>query len=191
MEHHPYFHVSSGSIDSEETQAHEAAHGWYGDGVRIACWEDFVLSEGTTTYLAARALHEVGGPSISNEVWRDYECQLVSSCQSRNTAAYPIDPNRRTCNQIDLLHHPLWSGVPYYKGAFFYRRVAELVSAEWLDAKLSSFYLRHKNQAASMDDMIAHLKVGRNRSQARRIDALAQTWLRNVACPAEVASMCR
>ena len=46
MEHHPFWHVSSGSIYSEEVNAHEAAHGWFGNGVRIDCWEDFVLSEG-------------------------------------------------------------------------------------------------------------------------------------------------
>src|SRR5690606_33402034 len=34
MEHHPLWHVSRGSFASEETQAHEAAHGWYGDGIR-------------------------------------------------------------------------------------------------------------------------------------------------------------
>ncbi|HLU67370.1 MAG TPA: M1 family aminopeptidase, partial [Kofleriaceae bacterium] len=60
MEHHPFWHVSSGSLHSEEVNAHEAAHGWYGNGVRIACWEDFVLSEGTVTYMAARALAEEG-----------------------------------------------------------------------------------------------------------------------------------
>ena len=27
--------------------------------MRIACWEDFVLSEGTVTYLAARAIEAV------------------------------------------------------------------------------------------------------------------------------------
>ena len=54
MEHHPRWHVSSSSLDSQETNVHEAAHGWFGDGIRIGCWEDFVLSEGTVSYLAAR-----------------------------------------------------------------------------------------------------------------------------------------
>ena len=54
MEHHPQWHVDDSSFGSQETQAHEASHGWYGDGIRLACWEDFVLSEGTVTYLAGR-----------------------------------------------------------------------------------------------------------------------------------------
>jgi aminopeptidase N len=38
----------------EVDQVHEAAHGWFGDGVRLRCWEDFVLSEGTASHLDAR-----------------------------------------------------------------------------------------------------------------------------------------
>ncbi|MCX5744328.1 MAG: hypothetical protein NT062_17700, partial [Proteobacteria bacterium] len=56
MEHHPFWHVAKDAMADEETQAHEAAHGWFGDGVRLRCWEDFVLSEVTVSYLAARAL---------------------------------------------------------------------------------------------------------------------------------------
>src|SRR5439155_6115404 len=51
MEHHPFWHISNGSLGDAETHAHEAAHGWFGDGVRIACWEDLTLSEGTVSYL--------------------------------------------------------------------------------------------------------------------------------------------
>src|SRR5690606_32804642 len=34
MEHHPFVHVASAALASEEVHAHEAAHGWFGDGVR-------------------------------------------------------------------------------------------------------------------------------------------------------------
>ena len=55
MEHHPYWHVGNFSMSDPYVHIHEAGHGWYGGGVRIECWEDFVLSEGTVTYLTARA----------------------------------------------------------------------------------------------------------------------------------------
>jgi aminopeptidase N len=76
MEHHPFWHVADEAMDDEETHAHEAAHGWYGDGVRIRCWEDFVLSEGTVSYLAARALGQVAGEDVEKEVWEDYQQRL-------------------------------------------------------------------------------------------------------------------
>jgi aminopeptidase N len=50
MEHHPYWHVS-GAQRNLLVNAHEAAHGWFGDGVRPRCWEDEVVSEGVADYL--------------------------------------------------------------------------------------------------------------------------------------------
>ena len=38
MEHHPFFHVGRFDFGNEEAQVHEAAHGWFGDAVRLACW---------------------------------------------------------------------------------------------------------------------------------------------------------
>ena len=174
MEHHPFWHVSSGSLYSEEVNAHEAAHGWYGNGVRIECWEDFVLSEGTVTYMAARALGEQGV-----DIWGDYACQLRSYCTSEtsNTIALPDG-----CNSIDILEHPLWSGVPYMKGAYFFRAVAELVGAEQLDAVLAAFYQEHVGGAARMQDLLDALAAA-HPDDAEAIEALADGWLRQLECP--------
>src|SRR5256885_5389893 len=32
MEHHPYWHISDTAFSDESVHAHEAAHGWFGDG---------------------------------------------------------------------------------------------------------------------------------------------------------------
>lgn len=180
MEHHPFWHVSSGSLYSEEVNAHEAAHGWYGDGVRIACWEDFVLSEGTVTYMAAHALEQLGV-----DVWPDYECQLKYSCDpatGQNTIALPD-----TCGAIDIISDPLWSVVPYMKGAYFLRNVAGLLGEATVDEALSEFYMAHVGKAARMQDLIDHLKT---KGSAAEIDTLAQDWLRTLDCPVDIASLC-
>ncbi len=179
MEHHPYWHVSSGSMDREDVHAHEAAHGWYGDGVRIACWEDFVLSEGTATYLAARSLAESGV-----DLWPDYECGLVSVCDG---GVNPVVLPDSTCNGIDILNDDLWSYAPYMKGAWFYRGVAELIGEDQLDTALAEFYADHVGQAARMQDMIDHLH---DYGDAAAIDDLADAWLRQVECPVDVGSLC-
>src|SRR5205823_4702688 len=103
---------------SRLTQLHEAAHGWFGDGVRIACWEDFVLSEGMADYLSARAAEAAVGPDYVKLVWTSYKNTLdqIVANPDWDTVALPD-----TCNKIDLLHDKLWSGVPYVKGAFFMR----------------------------------------------------------------------
>ncbi|HTV18023.1 MAG TPA: M1 family aminopeptidase, partial [Polyangiaceae bacterium] len=65
IETHPYWQIGRADWDDEGTHLHEAAHGWFGNGVRLECWEDFVLSEGTASYLAARGLQEAGEPAES------------------------------------------------------------------------------------------------------------------------------
>ena len=181
MEHHPYWHVSSGSLYSEEVNAHEAAHGWFGNGVRIACWEDFVLSEGLATYLAARALGESGV-----DLWPSYECDLKNwTCPADyNTIALPD-----TCNSIDILNDPLWSLVPYMKGAFYLRAVANRIGAEELDAVLASFYQAHVGQAAKMDDLIEAIKAA-HPDDADAIETLTDKWLRQLRCPVRLAELC-
>lgn len=173
MEHHPYWHVGSKSLTDEETHAHEAAHGWFGDGVRIACWQDFVLSEGTATYLAARALESLGTPK-----WDDYACKLDAVCAPwTNTVAYPP-----TCDRVDMLHHPLWSNVPYMKGAFFLKAVADVLGVDAVDRVLASFYRANVGMAAHMSDLLDALAAA-DASKADTIRGLATTWLETLECP--------
>jgi len=180
MEHHPYWHVSSGSLYSEEVNAHEAAHGWFGNGVRIACWEDFVLSEGLATYLAAHALEQSGV-----NIWQDYECGLKYTCQAaNNTVALPD-----TCNSIDILNDPLWSLVPYMKGAYFLKTVGRRIGAAKLDESLATFYQNNVGKAAKMDDLIDQIKAD-NPGKIAFIDAQADKWLRQLACPIQTTNLC-
>jgi len=150
MEHHPMWHISSGALADEETNAHEAAHGWYGDGIRIACWEDFVLSEGTTTYLAGRAL-DVVAPTVGQAVWAGYATELGGI--SATAKVWP-----QSCNAIDIIDDDLFTNAPYIRGAFFYRGVALKVGAAVLDQALAAFYAAHAGKAARMADMLTTIK---------------------------------
>jgi aminopeptidase N len=149
MEHHPYWHVAKDAMNDEVTHAHEAAHGWFGDGVRLRCWEDFVLSEGTVSYLAARALGATAGPAKEAEVWAEYQSELDDAIAEGGAPAWP-----RGCNQIDILKDKLFTNLPYMEGAFFYKDVAAAVGADRLDQVIGAFYRAHENQPASMQDMI-------------------------------------
>lgn len=174
MEHHPYFHVASGAFGDENVHAHEAAHGWFGNAVRIKCWEDFVLSEGTVTYLAARATEVVRGTWASDLVWADYRSQLDKGVKNGDTKAWP-----QTCNAIDMLKDPLWSNIPYMKGAFFYRKIAVQVGATKLDQILAKFYQAYQGKAASMSDMLALIKTESGFDPA----ALADKYLKTLGNP--------
>ncbi len=147
-----YWHVSSDSMGSEQTHVHEAAHGWYGDGVRLRCWEDLALSEGTTSYLTARAIEAVGGSAAGEEVWKDYEQRLDHVISAQDRVARPDG-----CGQIDVLTD-LWNSVPYMKGAFFYRAVEQQIGKDALDLALSQFYAENVGAAASFEDMFATIE---------------------------------
>jgi aminopeptidase N len=171
MEHHPRWHVAKGSFNSEETQAHEAAHGWFGDGIRIGCWEDFVLSEGTVTYLAGRAL-EVVAPTVGAKVWTGYANELAG-----------LDGTEKVwpdgCNQIDILKDDLYQNAPYIRGAFFYRALADKLGATVVDNVLATFYAAHAGKSARMSDMLAHIQTVTGYDPT----ACANTWLKSTTKP--------
>jgi aminopeptidase N len=172
MEHHPMWHIASGALSSEEVNVHEAAHGWFGDGIRIACWEDFVLSEGTVTYLAGRAL-DVVAPAAGAAVWVDYEDQLGNIPPTD-----PVWPD--SCNVLDVLEDNLFTNAPYIRGAFFYRAVALSVGADNLDAALGAFYMQYGGRAARMSDMLRVIQEETGFDPT----ACADAWLRSTTIPA-------
>lgn len=152
MEHHPYFHVAKDAMNDEVTHAHEAAHGWFGDGVRLKCWEDFVLSEGTVSYLSARALSKVN-PALETKIWADYKDELDAAIAEGGAPAWP-----KGCNQIDIITDKLFTNLPYMQGAFFYKDVAAVVGADVLDGVIGRFYKKYKTKPASMQDMVDAIK---------------------------------
>jgi aminopeptidase N len=154
MEHHPYWHVAKDAMSDEVTQAHEAAHGWFGDGVRLKCWEDFVLSEGTVSYLSARALAVTGGPTLERRVWADYQTELDDAIATGGAPAWPTG-----CGRIDIIKDNLFTNLPYMQGAFFYKDVATAVGVDVLDGVLGRFYRAHQGQAASMQQMLDAINV--------------------------------
>jgi aminopeptidase N len=152
MEHHPLWHVAKDAMGDEVTQAHEAAHGWFGDGVRLQCWEDFVLSEGTVSYLSARALSVVS-PAMEAQIWADYQDELDGAIADGGAPAWP-----KGCNQIDIIKDNLFTNLPYMQGAFFYKDVAAKVGVDVLDGVIGRFYQAHETKPARMQDMIDAIK---------------------------------
>jgi len=150
MEHHPMSHIASAAIGDEETNVHEAAHGWFGDGIRIACWEDFVLSEGTVSYLAARAL-DVVAPSVGAATWQSYQNQL-----NQVSVLDPVWP--MSCGVVVVIKDNLFTQAPYMRGAFFYKAVADKVGADKLDMALHTYFMAHGGATGHMSEMLDTIK---------------------------------
>jgi aminopeptidase N len=171
MEHHPFWHVADAALSSDEVNVHEAAHGWYGDGIRYACWEDFVLSEGTVSYLAGRAL-DVVNPAVGAEVWQSYAALLDSI-----PGTLKVWP--QTCNEIDIIADNLFTNAPYMRGAFFYRALAQKLGATVVDDILHDFYVAHAGKAARMSEMLELIEAKTGYDPT----ACAQTWLLSTTKP--------
>ncbi len=176
MEHHPYWHVAEGAFADPVVHVHEAAHGWYGNGVRIACWEDFVLSESLASYLAARALEGAAGEQMGQQVWADYRKRLERLGDGpRAASGWP-----EGCGTHDVLEDGIFSTAPYMRGAFFWRAVERKVGREALDASLRGFYLDHRGQAARFEELLGRVADDTGYDPK----PCAEAWLRSETRPA-------
>ena len=176
MEHHPFWHLASQSMGDRLVHHHEAAHGWYGNGVRIQCWEDFVLSEGTTDYLTARAVRATEGEAAEAKLWESRRLELEQVVARRDTVALPD----ATCNAIDMSTHPLASPIPYPKGGLFFHELEKQVGTDALDRVLARFYQLHLGKAARMQQLLDFVKSETDHDPG----PLAQGWLREPGIPA-------
>lgn len=163
MEHHPFIHIAAPAIGAENTQVHEASHGWFGDGIRLQCWEDFVLSEGTVSYLANRALDAVAPGTAT---WTADAAELATL--DGTALVWP-----QTCGAVDVLKDHLFTRAPYDRGEFFYKGVADKVGAAKLDRALAAFYAAHHGATGHMADMLTTIQTVTGYDPT----ACAQTWL--------------
>ncbi|MEW8627626.1 MAG: M1 family aminopeptidase [Candidatus Thiodiazotropha sp.] len=175
MEHHPFWHIASSSLSDPWVHVHEAAHGWFGNGVRIACWEDFVLSEGLVSYLTARAISAVDSEASGDQVWASYATRLAQLQQGTgNKVAWPAG-----CQQIDILQDGLFGTAPYMKGAFFFRHLEFSLGVELFDQILSDFFRANVGGAASMDELLQLVE----QTSGYDPEDCAMAWLRSETLP--------
>jgi hypothetical protein len=175
LEHHPYWHVSTASMSDPVVHAHEASHGWFGNAVRIKCWEDFVLSEGMASYLAARALNDVAGTDFGDQIWASYESRLINLQNSNNNKiAWP-----QGCNETDILDDGLFGEAPYMKGAFFFKHLEYTLGVALIDRLLGEFYIANRGDAVTMQ---AFLDMVRQNS-GYDPTGCALAWLRTEFLP--------
>ncbi len=160
-ESHPYWHVSKESFSNSIAHIHEAAHGWFGNGVRIQCWEDLVLAEGVVSYLTARALAARSRYQAS-KLWREFEAN------KRAGVMWP-----KGCNQTPV--QDFFTGALYARGALLFRDIERGIGQSTLDEALASFFAARVGKAARFADLLAHIKA---KSEVD-VTACAESWLRS------------
>lgn len=171
MEHHPLWHVATVSMAEPLTHLHEAAHGWFGDGVRIRCWEDLVLSEGTASYLSVHVLEALGETTAANAAWTTYE--------DESSVPTPGPVWLTSCGELDVLDSSVYSEQTYARGALFYRALEQRVGTTVLEDALREFYAAFQGEAARFDDLlgVVHETTGYDARPC------AASWLTGTTAP--------
>jgi aminopeptidase N len=172
MEHHPYWHVNSPDVDWPMVHGHEAAHGWYGNGVRLACWEDMFISEGIVSYLGLRAVEQAYGDAAGEAEWANWATNLEFQLA---VGDHPARPDG--CNDVDGAE--MIDFVVYGKGAFFLKAVADEVGREAVDAALGDFNRAHLGGTASVDEFL----VAFDASTGFDSSELAAAWIYGLGMP--------
>ena len=132
----------------------------------IECWEDFVLSEGTVSYLANRAL-DVVAPTVGAASWASDTQELAA--QKGTDLVWP-----QSCGVVDVIKDNLFTDAPYMRGAFFYKAIAEIQASAPRARPSARRVLRRAQRWRGDDaDMLATIQ------QVTGYDptACAQKWL--------------
>lgn len=169
--HHPYWHVPATRFDAPQRQAEELSLGWFGSAVRVPCWSELTLSEGTASYLAAAALEATGEPTVGARAFGLIQSRL------RDAAAY-----RRpaTCTD-DALPAAQSVRLGRFKVAGFYVALEKRVSRDALVAAMGKVYARRRGATATFQEILDQVALDTGYDP----NWCADYWLKRTGIPPE------
>jgi hypothetical protein len=143
--------------------AHEVAHNWWGNGVRVDPAEGN-WCEGLTTYVADYRLAEAQGVREASEhrlqILRGYASLVVEG------ADFPLDRFRSR-------EDPVTQSVGYGKGAMVFHMLRRLIGEEPFWEGLRDLYRRKSFQPATWGD----LRAAFERTSGRNLEAFFDGWI--------------
>ena len=143
MEHHPYWHVAKDAMSDEVTHVHEAAHGWFGDGIRLVLGGLRALRRHGQLSRGARA-RQGRRRGVEAQVWAELPGRARRRDRRRRRAgvADRLQPDRHPQGQA--VHEPARTCAARSSTRTSRRKIG----ADVLDSVIGDFYKAHKNQAA-------------------------------------------
>ncbi len=154
MEHTAAFALmlnAARDIDTaKEDAAHETAHHWTGDNVRIKSFGDFWMSEGFTNYLTYRFLQHSDGDkkfhAVLDRSKRDLGEALKANPHALSAPAY-TDVNE------------IFDSVPYELGPWMLRMMEVELGRPKFDVLLRDWFQSHRQKAVSTDEFVEYAKA--------------------------------
>ncbi len=134
---------------AEETAAHEVAHHWFGDNLRIASWPEFWMSEGFTDYATWRYYRHAHGEKAYRKLLRAGRSAVKAQLRA---GPHPLRPADGT----DV--HTFFDAIPYEMGAWMLRMIEVKLGTERFDDVLRSWYRAHRFEPVSTAGFLRHVK---------------------------------
>ncbi len=135
--------------ESREVAAHETAHHWFGDNIRIKHWGDFWMSEGFTNYATYRFLRKNDGEEKFLKLLDGAKAEVTSALRSNPHALSA--PEHTDVNEI-------FDSVPYEMGPWILRMMEVKLGTEKFDALLKGWFVAKRQTAVSTEDFIQFAK---------------------------------
>ncbi len=153
MEHTAAVAMMMGALrdvdDAKETAAHETAHHWFGDNVRIQHWGDFWMSEGFTNYATFRYFRHAEGEKKFFALLDEGKDALDDSLEENPHAL--IEPAHTEIAEI-------FDQVPYQLGPWMLRMMEVELGTSKFDALLRDWYQANRQKAVSTAQFVAFAK---------------------------------
>ncbi len=135
---------------SKETAAHETAHHWFGDNIRIKDWGDFWMSEGFTNYATYRYFRaEEGEPKFVSLLDRA-KLELRDALEANPHAL--IAPAHTDVNEI-------FDSVPYEMGPWMLRMVEVQLGTPTFDTMIKAWFVAKRQSTVSTEDFVKFVKA--------------------------------
>lgn len=143
--------------DALLTLAHEDAHHWAGNMVRLKSWNDFWLSEAFAEYMSRRYLEETS-PRDALAVWQR---SLRIALRNAEGGMITLSPVRPADPEIepDTLFGSLPTNTFYKKGSLVLRMLEHRIGRPAFTTLVREWFDDHTFMAAGTADFLAHVNA--------------------------------
>ena len=120
---------------ADETAAHEVAHHWFGDNLRIQSWPHFWMSEGFTDYSTWRYFRDAEGEAKYRSLLKNGRAAVKANLKDD---PHPLRPPDGT----DI--YGVFDSIPYDMGAWMLRMMEVKVGTAKFDEMLGGWYRENR-----------------------------------------------
>ncbi|MFT3712954.1 MAG: M1 family aminopeptidase [Archangium sp.] len=133
----------------KETAAHETAHHWFGDNVRIKDWNDFWMSEGFTNYATYRFFRATQGEAKYGQLLDRAKLELQDALETNPHALSA--PKNTDVNEI-------FDSVPYEMGPWMLRMMEAQLGTPKMDSLLKDWFQANRQKTVTTDQFVKFAK---------------------------------